>query len=99
MIRRPVVPEFYVDVTSVLDRKAEFLSRHASQKDWLDKSQGLDSYLIAMKEMSRKVGAMSGRLEYAEGWRRHSHLGYAAADINPLRGLLGPLYLSETRDR
>jgi LmbE family N-acetylglucosaminyl deacetylase len=98
MIRRPVVPEFYVDVTSVIDRKAEFLSRHASQKDWLDKSQGLDSYLIAMREMSRKVGAMSGRLEYAEGWRQHSHLGYAATDINPLQDLLGPLYIPETKN-
>jgi LmbE family N-acetylglucosaminyl deacetylase len=99
MIRRPVVPEFYVDVSSVIDRKAEFLSRHASQKDWLDKSQGLDSYLIAMREMSRKVGGMSGRLEYAEGWRRHSHLGYAATDINPIQDLLGPLYVATTPDR
>jgi LmbE family N-acetylglucosaminyl deacetylase len=99
MMRRPVAPEFYVDVSSVIDRKAEFLSRHASQKDWLDKSQGLDSYLIAMREMSRKVGGISGRLEYAEGWRRHSYLGYAATDINPLQDLLGPLYVAETPDR
>ncbi len=91
MVRQPVVPEFYVDVTSVIDRKADFLANHVSQKAWLDRSQGLDSYLIAMKEMSRKVGAMSGRCEYAEGWRQHSHLGYAATDIRPLQENLGSL--------
>ncbi len=91
MMKRPIAPEFFIDVTSVIDEKAEFLSRHVSQKDWLDKSQGLDSYLIAMREMSRKVGAMSGRFEYAEGWRGHNHLGYSAKEINPLRDLLGDL--------
>ncbi len=94
MVRQPVLPDFYVDITSVIDRKAEFLAHHASQKDWLDKSQGLDSYLIAMKEMSRKIGLLSGRFEYAEGWLRHSHLGYAATDINPLQETLGPLCAS-----
>ncbi len=91
MMRNPVVPEFYVDVGSVLEKKTEVLARHASQRDWLDKSQGLDSYLIAMQEMTKKVGGMSGRFEYAEGWRRHSHLGYAATDIDTMRNLLGPL--------
>ena len=95
MMRQPIVPEFYVDVASVIDRKGEFLSRHASQKDWLDKSQGLDSYIISMREMSRDIGRMSGRLEFAEGWRRHLHLGYSARDIDPLRDLLGPLCVSE----
>jgi LmbE family N-acetylglucosaminyl deacetylase len=91
MMRNPVVPEFYVDVGSVLEKKTEVLACHSSQRDWLDRSQGLDSYLIAMQEMSRKVGGMSGRFEYAEGWRRHSYLGYAATDIDPLRNALGPL--------
>jgi LmbE family N-acetylglucosaminyl deacetylase len=80
MMKRPVAPEFYVDVTPVID-----------QKDWLDKSQGLDSYLITMREMSRKVGAMSGRFEYAEGWRGHNYLGYSATEIDPLRELLAEL--------
>jgi LmbE family N-acetylglucosaminyl deacetylase len=91
MMKRPLAPEFYVDVASVIDQKAEFLSRHVSQKDWLDKSQGLDSYLIAMREMSRKVGAMSGCFEYAEGWRGHNHLGYSGKEIDPLRDLLDDL--------
>jgi len=91
MMRKPVLPEFYVNVTSVMDKKTEALAAHASQKDWLDKSQGLDSYLTAMREMTRKVGSMSGRFEFAEGWRRHLHLGYSSLEINPLQDLLGAL--------
>jgi N-acetylglucosamine malate deacetylase 1 len=91
MMRRPVSPEFYVDIGSVITEKGEFLARHVSQKDWLDKSQGLDSYIITMREMSGEVGRMSKRFGFAEGWRRHSHLGYTARDTDPLRELLGPL--------
>ncbi len=91
MMRRPIIPEFYIDIGSVIGPKGEFLSRHVSQKDWLDRSQGLDSYIITMREMSREVGGMSGRFEFAEGWRRHSHLGYSGRDIDPLGELLGPL--------
>jgi hypothetical protein len=31
---------------------------------------------------------MSGRFEYAEGWRRHLHLGFCAADADPLSAAL-----------
>lgn len=89
MMRRTVAPEFYVDVSTVIEKKTEVLAAHTSQRDWLDKSQGLDSYLITMRDMMKDVGAMSGRFEFAEGWRRHSHLGYSAsAEADPLRELL-----------
>jgi len=92
MMRQPVRPEFYVDISSVIDKKTEVLAAHASQRDWLDTSQGLDSYLLTMRNMMKDVGAMSGRFEIAEGWRRHSHLGYAAsAEADPVRELLGAL--------
>ena len=32
---------------------------------------------------------MSGRFKHAEGWRRHSHLGFASEDADPLREALG----------
>jgi len=91
MMRREVVPEFTVDVTGVIDRKTELLAGHESQRDWLDASQGLDSYLLTMREMTRTIGKKSGRFEYAEGWRRHSPLGYSAADADPLRARLAGL--------
>jgi LmbE family N-acetylglucosaminyl deacetylase len=86
-----VNPDFYVDVTSVLDRKRAALAEHQSQKEWLDKTQGLDSYISTMEDMARTVGAQSGHFEYAEGWRRHLHLGYCAPDADPIRDALGDL--------
>jgi N-acetylglucosamine malate deacetylase 1 len=92
-LRHLVQPGQYVNVESVLATKREMLSQHATQKDWLDFSQGMGSYVQEMETMARQVGRMclSGRFEYAEGWRRHSHLGFAAADGDPLSQLLGPL--------
>lgn len=83
-LRKPVVPDFFVDVSSVMDKKTRMLSFHRSQKEWLDVSQGLDSYLTAMADMCREAGQMSGRFEYAEGWTRHSHLGFCDKDSDPL---------------
>ncbi len=87
-MRRPIVPEVYVDVGSVLDRKEKMLACHASQKEWLDRTQGFDSYLHTMRDLSAQVGRMSGRFAYAEGWRRHSHVGFSRGDANPLADAL-----------
>ncbi|HEV3004334.1 MAG TPA: PIG-L family deacetylase [Pirellulales bacterium] len=83
------VPGWFVDVTDLLDQKAAMLLCHASQKLWLDQSQGLDSYVQAMRDLMREVGRMSGRYEYAEGWRRHLHLGFCDAQADPLLAVLG----------
>ena len=83
-LRNIIIPDFFVDISSVLARKREMLGCHKSQKEWLDQSQGLDNYLNTMEEMSAEVGQMSGEFEYAEGWRRHSHLGFGAEDFDPL---------------
>ena len=42
-----------------------------------------------MDEMSKEVGRMSGHFEHAESWRRHLHLGFSAAEIDPLKEALG----------
>jgi LmbE family N-acetylglucosaminyl deacetylase len=86
---RAVVPELFVDTTATLTTQREALAAHRSQKEWLDVSQGMDSYLVAMESMAREVGRMSGRFAFAEGWRRHSHLGFCAEDANPLVSALG----------
>jgi LmbE family N-acetylglucosaminyl deacetylase len=92
-LRRPVVPDSFVDTTAVHARKRQALAAHESQKSWLDASQGFDSYLITMDELSREVGRMSGRYQHAEGWRRHLHVGFSARDADPLQALLGDKYL------
>lgn len=80
----PVQPGLFVDISDCLDQKTQMLAKHQSQKLWLDESQGLDSYLHTMRELSREVGRLSGRYEYAEGWRRHLHFGFCAEDADPL---------------
>ena len=88
-LRRRVWPDQYVDITSVIDLKRRMLAQHKSQKEWLDETQGMDSYLNAMVEMSAEVGRMSGTFRFSEGWRRHNHLGFSAEDIDPLTEALG----------
>ena len=89
-LRKPVTPELFVNTDSVHARKRNALAAHASQKEWLDATQGMDSYLVEMDSMSRAIGKMSGRFEHAEGWRRHLHLGFSAREIDPLTEVLGP---------
>jgi LmbE family N-acetylglucosaminyl deacetylase len=84
-----VRPDLCIDVTGVIDQKAAMLACHKSQQDWLDTSQGLGSYIETMKSLNREVGRMSGRFEYAEGWRKHLHLGFCAESADPLRAALG----------
>jgi len=88
-LRQAIVPELFVDTTKMHARKREALAAHASQKGWLDATQGMDSYLAEMDRMSRRVGKMSGAFEHAEGWRRHLHLGFSARDHDPLAEVLG----------
>jgi LmbE family N-acetylglucosaminyl deacetylase len=90
MMRRPVVPDLFVDVAPVMERKVSLLACHRSQKEWLDASQGMGSYLEGMRQASRAVGALSGRYEEAEGWRRHLHVGFSSRDEDPLAEALGP---------
>ena len=88
-LREPVESELYVDVGPVLARKRAMLAKHESQREWLDATQGMDSYLNSMEDISRQMGALSGAFEVAEGWRRHLHLGFAAEDADPISDLLG----------
>ena len=81
----PVHPSHFVDVGGdVLARKVKMLACHQSQKAWLDRTQGMDSYVQAMEDNARQVGALSGRFAYAEGWRRRLHLGFCGEAVDPL---------------
>lgn len=91
-LRVPVSIASFVDTTTVLDTQRKALAAHASQKDWLDKSQGADSYLKVLDDLAARVGELSGRFQLAEGWRRHLHLGFSARDEDPLVKILGERY-------
>lgn len=88
-LRKRVRAGAYVNTAPVHAIKRQALAAHESQKHWLDVSQGMDSYLISMDDSSREVGKLSGAFEFAEGWRRHLHLGFSATDVDPLREVLG----------
>ncbi len=90
-LRHRIAAGLYVDTTPVHGRKRAALACHASQKEWLDHSQGMDSYLVALDEFSAEVGRLSGGggWAHAEGWRRHSHLGFCGERDDPLRESLG----------
>ena len=79
----PFRPDFLVNIASALELKREMLSCHRSQKDWLEASQGMGAYVNEMVSMSRAL-ADGTPLEFAEGWRRHSHLGFCSPDFDPL---------------
>lgn len=87
-LRRRINPDFYINISSVIKKKEKMLACHQSQKKWLDISQGLDAYLFTMRGMSEEVGKMSIKFKYAEGWRRHSHLGYSGKETDPLPEIL-----------
>ncbi|NQU09907.1 PIG-L family deacetylase [bacterium] len=91
--RTPARPGCFVNITSVLPQKQQMLAQHRSQKEWLDVSQGMDSYLAEMEGYNRRLGKMTGRFEVAEGFWQHSHLGFGPEDLNPLQTVLGEKYL------
>jgi LmbE family N-acetylglucosaminyl deacetylase len=76
--------DIYVDTTDVMDQKLAAVSKHESQRSWLGDSQQLDSYLQALHDLGAEVGRLSGRFPFAEGWRRHLHLGFCGPADNPL---------------
>lgn len=84
----PVIPGLFVDIDSSIERKRIMLSRHASQQQWLDHSQGIGTYIGQMDAMARTVGSMSGFCEFAEGWRRRIHWGLCPENYSPLEDCL-----------
>ena len=87
---RPVEPSFCVDISGVIDTKAEMLSRHASQRGWLLKQHGVDEYLQSMRAWAEERGRGCG-VAQAEGFRQH--LGHSYPQDN----LLGKLLSSPPR--
>lgn len=91
-----VIPSLFVDISTVITRKRAMLNCHQSQKAWLDQSQGMDSYLNRMEDFAKEVGHMSGRYEYAEGFRRHLHHGFCEESADPLSAQLAPVLSAST---
>jgi LmbE family N-acetylglucosaminyl deacetylase len=81
-----VKPGYYVDISSVIETKAQMLAAHASQREWLLKHHGMDQYIDAMRKWSGQRGKEHG-VAYAEGLRQH--LGHGYPQNNMLKEVLG----------
>ena len=86
-----VVPHFYVDISDLIDRKADLLACHQSQRDWLRDHHGMDEYLDSMRRWNADLGQAASQLagrtiKYAEGFTQH--LGHAYPQDNVLKELL-----------
>ena len=90
-LRGLMIPELFVNTESVHQRKSEALAAHQSQAAWLGSSQGANSLTSMLDAFSSKVGQLSRDFAHAEGWWRHSHLGFCREDADPLRETLGSL--------
>ena len=82
-------PDFTIDISSVIEQKTAALACHASQKLWLDRSQGMDSYLRSMQDMSAETSQkFHPKSSFAEGWRCHHYIGFSKTKITPLQDSL-----------
>ena len=94
--RRRIIPGAFVNTGTVYETKLKALKEHKSQQSWLDISQKMNSYLQAMEDISLRVGEMSKAFKHAEGWRRHLHVGFCAADDDPLKDLGNDYLINKT---
>ena len=78
-LRRRVFAQVYVDVASVMDRKRRMLACFAAPDDSHER----------LEETSCEIGRASRRFAFAEGWRRHGHLGFSIEEADPLAQVLG----------
>jgi LmbE family N-acetylglucosaminyl deacetylase len=83
---RPMLPDFFVDVSAHMEIKTAMLAEHASQREWLLKHHGIDDYLETMKAWTREQGARAG-VAWAEGFRRYKGHPYPQSPL--LDELLG----------
>jgi LmbE family N-acetylglucosaminyl deacetylase len=83
---RPIEPGFRIDISAVIDRKADTLAAHASQREWLLKHHGMDHYVTSMRDWGSHQGRAAG-VAFAEGFRQH--LGHSYPQDNLLGQILG----------
>ncbi|HYO79874.1 MAG TPA: PIG-L family deacetylase [Bryobacteraceae bacterium] len=81
-----VRPQFVVNVERHVERKAEMLACHASQRNWLKKHHGMDNYIDTLYEWTRNRGKLAG-LQWGEGFRQYLCHPYPRTPL--LQELLG----------
>lgn len=77
---RPLPVDLIVDISGQIERKANALACHESQRAWLRKQHGLDDYIDAMRRWCGGRGQIVGCL-YGEGFRQHRGHPYPDDDL------------------
>ena len=95
---KKVIPQFYVDIPTWMQRKEEMLACHESQRNWLRAHHGMDEYIESMRRFNTVLGQraseVSGRLiTYAEAFRQHR--GHAYPNDNLLGIFLADSVVAE----
>jgi LmbE family N-acetylglucosaminyl deacetylase len=70
----------FVNITEVMDVKAEMLACHKSQREWLRQHHGMDEYILSMKRQSEARGRQVS-VPFAEGFRQHLGHAYPQDDL------------------
>lgn len=65
-----VLPDFTVDVTTVIEKKRAMLAHHESQRAWLAQQHGMADYLTQMENWTRAAGQRAG-VPFGEGFRHY----------------------------
>jgi LmbE family N-acetylglucosaminyl deacetylase len=83
---RVQLPQFLVDVSSVMDKKRAMLNCHDSQRQWLKDHHGMDNFIETMDEWTALRGKLLG-MAYGEGFRQYKMHPYPTTGL--LQELLG----------
>ena len=85
-----VIPDLFVDITSEMETKLKMLKCYESQWKWLKDTQGMDNFQENARTRSKELAQHAPRkVEYVEGFRKHSYMGYSADDEDLLSRALG----------
>ena len=75
-----VTPTTLVDITDQLEKKAEMLGCHASQREWLRAHHGEDEYIDSMRRHAALRGSQAG-VAAAEAFVQHRGHSYPKDDL------------------
>ena len=75
-----VRPSTWIDIAGQIDRKAEMLACHASQRQWLMAYHGVDEYMDSMRRHAAMRGAEIGT-SAAEAFVQHRGHAYPQDDL------------------
>jgi LmbE family N-acetylglucosaminyl deacetylase len=69
-----------IDISGYIEKKAQMLAAHASQREWLRAHHGMDEYLEAMKRHGQERGRVAD-VKFAEAFVQHRGHAYPHDDL------------------